>query len=202
MSNPQRIDLEMKAEANDGGAGPCVFCGQPIEHVNEGGVGCVAGAIVGGEKRYYAYCNQPVCDERRRLQDAGAGITTCSCEGPGAYDVIEGYDCPACGSPPCEDVWDKEGNRRRKILLVVTVECEYDPDRFDPTIQDPGPDRCNLIDVACFADKLEQCRDHDPPYRLRDATVYTAEDFLLDVRDGNIPGISLPEDVDKEDTTP
>ena len=48
--------------------------------------------------------------------------------------------------------------RYKKAKLVIVVDCHYDPERFAATVANPGPDKANLIDVACFAEKLTECQ--------------------------------------------
>jgi hypothetical protein len=73
------------------------------------------------------------------------------------------------------------------VTLVITVKCRYDPARFVPTAGDVPRGVCNLVDVACFAEKLRVCRDPDPAYSLDDVTAYTVEGFLADHAEGKLP---------------
>lgn len=107
------MDLSTKVplprEPGDGtcGQAPCVFCGKVIGHINDcqevgdNCVGCVAGGIVNGVVEHFLYCNDPICPERVRAEDAGEGVKDCSCENYRAYDVL-GEICHVCGKPPCE----------------------------------------------------------------------------------------------------
>ena len=40
---------------------PCIFCGKPIEHVNDGGIGWLLGARVDGESRVYRHGHSGPC---------------------------------------------------------------------------------------------------------------------------------------------
>lgn len=84
----------------------CVFCGKIIEHVNEGGVGCIAGSLELGHISYHLYCNDPICMERLLAENSGCGVKTCSCEGYHMYDVL-GSHCHICGKE-CQEPGEEQ----------------------------------------------------------------------------------------------
>ncbi len=87
---------------------PCIFCGAPIEHVDDGGIGRLLGARVDGESWVYLYCNSGPCAQR-----SAPWIWRCGCVPDYAENVrghcyqcrkprheAEPYDrveCPVCG---------------------------------------------------------------------------------------------------------
>jgi len=160
----------------------CIFCGRQVWHINdpEGRGEAWAGGIKGqdGQTRMFLYCNRPFCNNEH--------VWTCKdCQ----VDNI-GPTCHGCdGRRQDMDraLFDEEEPPAvERTVLALLVTCEYDPARFTPVVEDPGPGRCNLVDVAHFADKLEDCRDPDPPYRLSDVTVYTLQGLLLDMAEGKL----------------
>jgi hypothetical protein len=76
---------------------PCIFCGKPIEHVNDGGIGWLLGALVDGESRTYLYCNTGPC-----ARASAPWIWRCGC----IPDYVEnlGGHCHACRRPRHEAV--------------------------------------------------------------------------------------------------
>ncbi len=88
-------------------SGLCIFCGKFIRHVNEGGIGCVAGGILDGGISYFMYCNSPLCLDHLLAQNMEHGVRTCSCEGYRMHDVI-GEVCHICWKEPCEPQEEQE----------------------------------------------------------------------------------------------
>lgn len=72
---------------------PCIFCGDLIKHVNEGGDGWMLGAVVDGKTKYFLYCNEH-CQARRVAENDNEIIWRCGCES----DYIEsvGELCQGC----------------------------------------------------------------------------------------------------------
>ena len=73
----------------------CIFCGNPSEHVNEGGTHCWLGAVYDGQSERFAYCNEDGCRETgiERAYETGL-IWRCGC----VPDYVEniGVTCHAC----------------------------------------------------------------------------------------------------------
>ena len=107
---------------------PCVFCGRPIRHVNDGGTGWLLGAVVAGESRTYLYCHDGPCS-----RSSATWIWRCGCTrattsrtsataavaagGPGAMPSRTiGSNAPACGAGPLarRPAW----HRQRAVPVV------------------------------------------------------------------------------------
>lgn len=73
---------------------PCIFCGEIISHLNDGGVGWCLGAMVDGKELSYLYCNQPPCEAAEKFEHL---IWRCGCE----CDYVEmvGEFCTSCHRP-------------------------------------------------------------------------------------------------------
>jgi len=129
------VNLGDKVPIDDGTGdpeGPCVFCGKRIEHVNAGGVGCVAGGVVGGKVFHFMYCNDPLCPEHKAALDAGDGVRTCSCEDYRAYDVL-GDECHICGQAPCqpEDPRSYRGKATARTVDDARPSCQWCGQKVD-----------------------------------------------------------------------
>lgn len=75
---------------------PCIFCGQPSEHVNNGGTHCWLGAVHEGERQQFSYCNEYGCREIGIERAYKTGLVwRCGC----VSDYVEniGLHCVACG---------------------------------------------------------------------------------------------------------
>jgi hypothetical protein len=71
---------------------PCLYCGRTIQHVNDGGIGWLLGAVVDGESRNYLYCNQGPC-----ARASAPWIWRCGCSGHYVENV--GDRCHHCRRP-------------------------------------------------------------------------------------------------------
>jgi hypothetical protein len=95
---PDEMPAEYEEEDYDFAPTPCVFCGAPVTHVNDGGNACVAGAVVAGEVHHFAYCNEGGCRGERdgtggtRTEEDEEQLWTCGeCE----VDCLSG-ECHEC----------------------------------------------------------------------------------------------------------
>lgn len=76
---------------------PCIFCGAPIFHINDGGTGMYVNARVDGEDQTFLYCAEKLCPQLRADEEYEHSVWRCGCQ----PDYIEnvGDACPACDSP-------------------------------------------------------------------------------------------------------
>ncbi len=97
---------------------PCIFCGTPLRHVNDGGDGLIVNAVTNGVARQYMRCNERPC-----ALASAPWIWRCGCESHCMENVgdhcggcerhrrlARSYDrvkCPFCGW--CFDVDDRGG---------------------------------------------------------------------------------------------
>lgn len=84
-------------------AAPCIFCGEIIKHVNDGGVGWLLGAVVDGKANYYLYCLEQDCPIQKLDAEENppvGSIWRCGCQ----PDYVEnvGDTCHACMKPFAE----------------------------------------------------------------------------------------------------
>lgn len=81
----------------------CVFCGKMVQHVDAGGVACIAGAFVDGAVRHFYYCNERegCCGDRKtgvgrtRTDEDWDRLWEC---GDCCVDNLT-TDCHDCGKP-------------------------------------------------------------------------------------------------------
>lgn len=94
---------------------PCIFCGTSIRHVNEGGTGCYLSAVVGGQLRGFAYCNDPPCPQRGADEKYERSIWRCAC----VDDYVEnvGETCAACGRARKDAVGPRSPTKRYHVVL-------------------------------------------------------------------------------------
>lgn len=72
------------------GQAPCIFCDKLIGHLNDdGGTGWLLGALVGGEPKWYLYCNALPCAD-------SDDIWRCGCEPDFVENVGERCHCCLC----------------------------------------------------------------------------------------------------------
>jgi hypothetical protein len=71
---------------------PCIFCGAMIEHVDDGGIGSLLGAVVDGQSRNYLRCSEGLC-----AAASAPWIWRCGC----VADYVEniGDYCHECRRP-------------------------------------------------------------------------------------------------------
>jgi len=113
----------------DVGPAPCVFCGRGVAHVNDGGVACVAGAVLDGEVRHFLYCNVGGCvgdrttgEGRTRSEEDWDRLWTC---GDCAVDCLSD-ECHECRKPrhlvdrEILDPPDQDETRLRRWVVVAS----------------------------------------------------------------------------------
>lgn len=117
---------------------PCIFCGQHIRHINNGGVGWLVGAVGPDAKpHWYLYCNDPCEPQAKVMRELG--ITP---ETPEKDRVV--FRC-GCVSDYVESVGDQ------------CHECKMDREHLVPWEGDTpismrtkeNPNRRYLIDLPC-----------------------------------------------------
>lgn len=84
----------------------CIYCGETVRHVNDGGHGWIGGTLLAnGEPLYFMYHGSPPCEAATRASERDR-IWHCLCGDPegGTYDNV-GSRCHNCGGPqpPCDD---------------------------------------------------------------------------------------------------
>lgn len=76
---------------------PCVFCGRPIRHFNDGGTGWLLGAVAVGQPAVYLRCLEGPC-----VRASDRWIWRCGCSGHHVENL--GGHCHACLRPRHQSV--------------------------------------------------------------------------------------------------
>lgn len=95
---------------------PCIFCGTSIRHVNEGGTGCYLSAVVDGQARLFAYCNEPPCPQREADEKYERSVWRCAC----VADYVEnvGETCGNCGRARRSFTRDPTEPKRYRVVMA------------------------------------------------------------------------------------
>lgn len=92
--------VEGRVWAGDGTTAPCIFCGERLQHINDGGKGLCVSAIVDEETKAFLYCHEGWCEARSAATKAEppyGPLWRCGCVADFTENV--GEFCGGCHRP-------------------------------------------------------------------------------------------------------